>query len=175
MDPAPDIEPRSADPIDEVVATHQAPLLRYALRLIRDEESAQDIVQETFVRYLRSPPEQTHPRQISSWLYRVTHNLCLDLIRKERRMIESTEKIDPPPSGPLPSARVIEADTQRQLNELLERLTENQRVAIVLKVQEGKTYREISEITGLSISNIGYLIHRGLKIMAELIRQEEFI
>ena len=58
---------------------------------------------------------------------------------------------------------------------MLDRLTENQRNVLILKMQEGKTYREISEITGLTVSNVGYLIHHGLKRMGEFIRKEEFI
>ena len=67
------------------------------------------------------------------------------------------------------------AQTRRRLGEFLERLTENQRTVLVLKIQEGRSYREISDITGLSVSNVGFLIHRGLKKMAQLIGKEERI
>ena len=166
-------EPDDMD-IDALVAAHQTPLLRYAQRLIRSEESAQDVVQETFLRYLKSPPRDAEtPRRIANWLYRVTHNLCVDLIRKEQRMREACEQIDHPAPAPLPSDGVAAEETRRRIDGLLDRLTENQRTVLVLKVQEGKSYREISEITGLSASNVGFLIHRGMKKMAELVRQEE--
>lgn len=167
---------RNGASVEALVAEHEAALLRYAGRLIRNEDSAQDIVQETFVRYLKNGPRaQEHPRQRVNWLFRVAHNLSIDLIRKERRMRESTEQMDPP--EPVASAaEIVEAEqTRERLGGLLERLTENQRAVIVLKFQEKKTYREIAAITGLSISNVGFLIHRGLKRLGAFARKEEMI
>lgn len=169
-------EPPSAGPsLEAVIAAHQTPLLRYALRIVRDEESAQDVVQETFMRYLKAPPSEGNPKQLSAWLFRVAHNLCVDLIRKESRMRESCEQIEIPAHDPPASDGFVAEETSRQLGELLARLTENQRTVIVLKFQEKKSYREISEITGLTVTNVGFLIHRGLKKMAEFARKEELL
>ena len=90
-------------------------------------------------------------------------------------MRETTQQIDPPPAPPPPSAQIVAGETRRRLDALLDRLTENQRNVLILKMQEGKTYREISEITGLTVSNVGYLVHHGLKRMGEFVQKEELI
>ncbi len=70
---------------DKLVEDCQAPLLRYANRLTRNEELARDIVQEAFIRYLEAPPRARAQRQIVTWLYRVTHNLAMNALSNERR------------------------------------------------------------------------------------------
>lgn len=168
-------DPESVHPIEALVAAHQTPLLRYAWRILRDEDAAQDVVQEAFARYLKSPPAEQNGHGASSWLFRVVHNLAVDVIRKESRMRESCEQIDVPVAEPPHSAALVAEETSRQLGALLDRLTENQRTVLVLKFQEQKSYREISEITGLTVSNVGFLIHRGLKKLAEFARKEEML
>src|SRR5690606_26325592 len=86
--------------IDALVEAFQGPLLRYACRLVRDEDRAQDIVQEVFIQYLQSPPRAGDARQLSNWLFRVAHNRAVDLIRKESRMREQTQALLGPRSAP---------------------------------------------------------------------------
>ena len=71
------------------------------------------------------------------------------------------------PADPCPAE---EREVQDVVLERLSRLPERQRNVMMLKVQEGKSYREISELTGISPSNIGYLIHTGLKALAHDLR-----
>lgn len=158
---------------EAALEAHQTPLLRYAMRLVRDEDAAQDIVQEVFLRLFRSPPREGHSRQISTWLYRVAHNLCIDHIRKESRMREQERFIPQPAQGALPSDGLSREETRRGLEILMMRLSANQRTVLILKIEEGKSYREISEITGLSISNVGFQIHYALKKLAGLMRDAE--
>ncbi len=178
INPASEPSPPNPDgtgELESVVAAYQAPLLRYAQRFLRDCDAAQDAVQEVFLRYLKAPPRERDPRSLSSWLYRATHNLCVDQIRKEVHMRAQMEQMDPPEPAPSP-ARVLQIEESRERTErLLRRLTENQRTLLVLRVYEGKTYREISEITGLSVSNVGVQIYQGLKKLAGLIRSTEVV
>jgi RNA polymerase sigma factor (sigma-70 family) len=155
---------------DTLVENCQAPLLRYAYRLARDAELARDIVQEAFVRYLEAPPRARTKRQIVTWLYRVTHNLAMNALSNERRRAKT--QIPDAGFAPPPSEQLLAGETRRRLELLLDRLTLNQRVVVILKIQEEKSYREISEITGLSISNVGMLLSRALKKLAEMIEKE---
>lgn len=169
----PEPKPEDHASVEALVAAHQAALLRYAMRILRDHDAAQDAVQEAFARYLKSPPAERNGRGVSTWLFRVVHNAAVDLIRKESRMRESCEQIDLPLAEPPVSAALVAEETRRQLDALLDRLGENQRTVLVLKFQEKKSYREISEITGLTVTNVGFLIHKGLKKLAEFARKEE--
>lgn len=173
--PAPPAPEAASPGIEALVREFQAPLIRHARRLVRDEELAQDAVQESFLRYLRKPPAETDPRRISTWLHRVTHNLCVDWIRKEVRMRTELETMEPPAPAPPASAALIEEQSRERIEALMERLTANQRVVLQLKVFEGKSYKEIGEITGFTTGNVGYHIYAGLKRLGALLREGEVL
>jgi RNA polymerase sigma factor (sigma-70 family) len=148
--------------LPEVLAGFEAGLLRHAAAVVGDPAAAQDIVQEAFLRLLAS----TQPiDNLSAWLHRVTHNVAIDHLRKESRLRKlhmaaapRSEPLAPPPDGDL---------DRREAHALvlgeLERLSPNERAVLMLKIKEGRSYQEIAERTGLSTSNVGYLIHQGLK------------
>jgi RNA polymerase sigma-70 factor (ECF subfamily) len=151
--------------IGDVVRRFERPLLKYARALVGSDAAAQDVVQEAFVRLLR---KVSSVRSLSAWLGRVTHNLAMDHLRREARM-RKLHVAAVAERGP--AVVVVDHDpSRREVAQTLERglqaLSGNERAVIVLKVVEGKSYKEISAITGLSTSNVGYLIHHGLKKMA---------
>ena len=156
---------------ETLLERYERPLLRYVGRycMSRGKSTAQDVVQEVFLRLVRERNQLGKVRDVSSWLYRVAHNLAIDALRKESRMEQREQLVatteEQPPSG------VAE---RRELGEIVQSkllsLPEKQRDVLVLKVQEGKSYREISDVTGLSTSNVGYLIHHGLKALARELR-----
>jgi RNA polymerase sigma factor (sigma-70 family) len=160
----------------EILDRHEKPLLRFAARYRRGgnldgaREWAQDIVQEAFLRLLREARSLDSVENVSAWLYRVARNLAIDEKRKEVRMerrhrfAAAAESAAPPPSEE-ERREVAEVVTRKLLG-----LPANQRDVLILKIQEGKTYREISEITGLTPSNVGYLIHHGLRSLAGELR-----
>jgi RNA polymerase sigma-70 factor (ECF subfamily) len=165
----------AGDPIEALVNKCQSPLLRYALRLVRNEDAARDIVQEAFVRYLNQHRRNGGPCEPSNWLFRVTHNLAVDHIRRDRRTRAGVEQLDPAPAASPPDGRMMADESRRRVETMLARLPENQRAVVALKVFEEKKYREIADITGLSVSNVGLLIHRALKKLAKTLREEESI
>jgi RNA polymerase sigma-70 factor (ECF subfamily) len=158
-----------------LVAEHQAPLLRYAYRLVRNAEQAQDMVQEAFVRYLTRTPAYGEPKQRASWLYKVTHNLCVDWVKRESRRHDVHEFSEVLPREERSDTAAVAADRRSQLDRMLEELSESQRTVMLLFFEEGKSYKEIAEITGHSISNVGMLLHRGLKRLraSEVVDPEE--
>ncbi len=159
-----DEEPRGWVP--EAVTRFEGPLLLYAARLLGNGEAARDVVQETFLRLCAQERALVEPR-LAEWLFTVCRNRALDVLRKESRMTQlSDEKAQhclSPDSGPLDT--VANRDSAAQVLELLERLPASQREALRLKFQNGFSYREISRISGHSETNVGYLIHVGLKTL----------
>ncbi|MBI4601028.1 MAG: sigma-70 family RNA polymerase sigma factor, partial [Planctomycetes bacterium] len=135
-----------------------------------DISRAEDVVQEAFLRLVEEAPRMGGVENVSAWLFRVARNLAIDSSRKEVRMerrhrLAAGTEVAPPP--PLEAERLEVAGI---VQEKLHGLPPNQRDVLILKIQEGKSYREISEITGLSTSNVGYLIHHGLKSLASALR-----
>jgi len=150
----------------EAVTRFEGPLLLYARRLLNDAEAARDVVQDTFLR-LWGRPRAEVDGHLAEWLFTVCRNRALDVLRKEHRMTRLNEEqvnrcLSPTP-GPLDQAE--QRDLGARVLELLESLPPNQREVIRLKFQNGFSYQEISRISGHSVSNVGYLIHAGIKTL----------
>ena len=165
--------PGSAEDIEALVDAHQNGLIRYAYRLLRSRELAQDVVQDAFLRYLRKPLDYGEPRQRAAWLYKVTHNLCIDLVKRESKRGEIYDRLEPPAVAKLPVVEILTAERWERLERLLEGLSDNQRAVVLLFFQEGLSYKEISEVTGLSMSNVGMLLHRALRKLRTVTEEED--
>lgn len=148
----------------QVVADHEGRLVRYAQRLTGNLERARDIVQDTFLRLCRQEREAVESHLVA-WLYQVCRHRALDVIGKEHRMTQlPTARAESRPGREPDQADAVERREQfEQARTLLARLPDNQQEVIRLKVEEGLSYREIAEVLGLSVTNVGYLLHMGLK------------
>jgi RNA polymerase sigma factor (sigma-70 family) len=160
------LNPERESWVRDAVTRFEAPLTLYAARLLRDAETARDVVQETFLKLCASDQDSIDGH-LAEWLFTVFRNRALDILRKEHRMTQLREEqvlrcLHPAP-GPLDVAERHELGTR--VLELLEELPPNQREVIRLKFQNGFSYQEISRISGHSVSNVGYLIHAGIKAL----------
>jgi RNA polymerase sigma-70 factor (ECF subfamily) len=142
----------------------ERPLVRYAAWILDDGERAREIVQETFLRLCR----ESEPRigaHLPQWLFTVCRNLALDVRKKENRMspLREAEVKEYPSREPKPSTVLEEKETVNEIFRILETLPKNQREVLYLKFQCDLSYKEISSITNLSVTNIGFLIHTAIK------------
>jgi len=158
--------------VHDALQRFEGSLVRYAQRITGNLETAQDVVQETFLRLCREAPASVDGH-LSQWLFTVCRNRALDVQRKERRMTTSTE-LDhnnaSSTSGPHETA--VLGDSSAKVMKLVHGLPENQQEVIRLKFQNELSYREIAEITGLSVSNVGFLLHVGIKRLRELMKHD---
>jgi RNA polymerase sigma-70 factor (ECF subfamily) len=145
---------------------YEGPLVVYAARLVGDFERGRDIAQDAFLRLCRESPEPATDR-VAAWLYTVCRNRALDIRKKERRMTAlPAELADVATANGCDPALLAERRDEAGLaRTILDRLPESQQEVLRLKIEHGLKYREISEITGLSVSNVGYLLHQGLKTL----------
>lgn len=152
-----------------VLASFEGPLLRHAAAVVGSASAAQDVVQETFLRLLANGQPIDN---LSAWLHRVAHNLALDHLRKEARLRKLHLAVAPrhEPLAPSPAEDLDRREAHALMLCELERLTANERAVLVLKIKEGRSYQEISALTGLTTSNVGYLIHQGLKKLTARLR-----
>jgi RNA polymerase sigma-70 factor (ECF subfamily) len=167
--------PEVAAELEAIVAEHEAALLRYATRLLSNADAAQDVVQDTFIKLFRAWRAGTHPTaQLSAWLYRVTHNAAVDHIRSESRrgvllMRHADEQQARTDAG---SHAYGVSETAETAARLVSQLSLRERQLVILKVYEEKTYKEISEITGLSQGNVGYILHHTMKKLSAMLNEE---
>jgi RNA polymerase sigma-70 factor (ECF subfamily) len=123
-------------------------LRRYARALTRDADIADDLVQDTLVRALRSE-KLFHGGDIRSWLYTILTNLN----RNRRRTLARRPSIAPLNDDDEPGANGTEAEG-RDIERALAGLVEEQRSALLLVMLEGMTYREVAEIQGVPIGTV---------------------
>jgi len=167
-----DVKSAPLDSVESLYAAHESALLAYAQSLLKDNDAAQDIVQEAF---MRLHAEFQSVRQPQAWLYRTVHNLALNHIRAGRKIVpmhpeesEPAELCDP---QPLPDEYLEKMEAIGQARLSLDVLEPRSRELIRLKFEEGLSYKEISERTSLSISNVGYLLHHALKDLAAALKK----
>jgi RNA polymerase sigma-70 factor (ECF subfamily) len=164
-------EPTGCEGIAELFAALESPLLGYALRLLGQGGVAEDIVQEAFMRLHAQFEQVREPRR---WLYRTVHNLALNHRRQADKMVplrldpEETWPAAPetPDPQPLPDEQIARWEGIGLVRLSLETLDPRSRELVRLKFNDGLSYKEISLRTGLSIGNVGYLLHHALKAVA---------
>jgi len=172
-EPAVDASLSPAAWLQSVLSQFEGPLLRYAHRITGDIDRARDIVQETFLRACRED-RRVIEAHLARWLFHVCRNQAVDAHRKEQRMsVASDLDLQSRSGGASPPELLESKETQSQLMTLLEGLPANQQEVIRLKFQNELTYREIAEITGLSVSHVGVLLHSGLKRLRERMKDCE--
>jgi len=158
--------------IVEALNAHEAKLLRYATWLMGDLESAREIVQETFLRLCKQKRTEEMAGYLPQWLFTVCRNVAFDTRKKEARMTplgDAHIRVD---------SRLDEKQTAAEIFRMLDRLPKNQREVVYLKFQCDLSYKEISEITKLSVTNVGFLMHTALKglrkeLLSEPVRRNQ--
>jgi RNA polymerase sigma-70 factor (ECF subfamily) len=155
-----DISHEDAGFLERTFAEQQGPLTRYATRLLGDPDRARDIVQDTFVKFMGQPHDAIDGHAVE-WLFTVCRHRALDVLRKEGRMrrFEEGQIERVTASDPRPGRMLERAETQAAILRMIDRLPPNQQEVVRLKFQNGFSYKEISRITTLSVSNVGFLIH----------------
>jgi RNA polymerase sigma-70 factor (ECF subfamily) len=162
--------------VQTAVQRHQAPLLRYATRLLGgDAEGARDVVQDTFVRFMAQPPAQVDGH-VAEWLFTVCRHRALDVLRKENRLkrFEDGQEERLTAADPRPGRELERTEAHAAVLRLIDRLPHNQQEVVRLKFQNGFSYKEISRITSLSVSNVGFLLHTAVaRLRHEMTAQPE--
>ena len=156
------------DTLQQVFAAEESPLLRYAYGLVGQRETAEDLVQDVFLRLHTHWDEVSNPR---AWLFRAVHNLALNHLRDRQR--ETTLEAQPelPAADPDPENTLGRMETLGTLQLLISELPSADRKLIHLKYHRKLKYDQISEQTGLSVGNVGYKLHFLLKNLADSLRR----
>jgi RNA polymerase sigma-70 factor (ECF subfamily) len=158
---------KDTDWIASVLEEYEHPLTRYATHILKDAERAKEVVQDTFLKLCRQDRSRLRDH-MAQWLYSVCRNRALDVLRKEKRMTALGEtQLNLPARGPEILSMMEREDQVSGVMGILRTLPANQQEVIRLKFQGDLSYQQISQITKLSVSNVGFLIHTGLKTIRE--------
>jgi RNA polymerase sigma-70 factor (ECF subfamily) len=154
----------------------ERPLIAFAKSICGDIETARDAVQDTFLSLARKPPAG-EVESLAPWLFTVCRNRLTSLQRKNQRLVPMEtmtlpEAADPAPS---PSAAAENRETSSRLTQLMSTLPTRQQELLRLKFQGGLSYRDIAAATGLTVTNVGTLLHQALESLRRKYHAEEAI
>ena len=149
-------------------------VLRQAWRMLGDQAEAEDVAQDAMLRLWRQAADwRAGEARISTWLYRVVHNLCIDRMRRRRPQVaveDAPEPVDPDP-GVL--ERMTRSETGRAVAAAIGELPERQRQALVLRHFEGWSNPQIGEALDCSVEAVESLLARARRQLAGRLKNEK--
>ena len=147
--------------------------MRQAWRILGDQIEAEDVAQEAMLRLWRQASDwRAGEARISTWLYRVVHNLCIDRIRKRRPQVpveDAPEPVDPDP-GVL--EKMAQGERAQAVANAIKELPERQRQALILRHFEGLSNPEIGEALDCSVEAVESLLARARRQLTKKMSEE---
>ena len=166
---------------ETLVNRHQTSILNLIYRFIGDRAQAKDLAQEVFLRVWQAAKSYEPRAKFTTWIYRITANLCLNELKSARRKkwlqflrsdgdyeIQTEEAF--PDGSPSPEDVLLAKERSRQISNALQSLPENQRMALVMKKYDDLSYQEIAQILACSVSAIESLLVRAKRNLKEKLK-----
>jgi RNA polymerase sigma factor (sigma-70 family) len=152
----------------DLIRRYERAVYSLARRMVDDEEEARDIAQEAFIRAFRSLESFERTRPFSSWIFKITSNLCIDYYRRRR---PATLSLDAPDEDgrprfeladerPRPDEDAARSEDERRLEALVRSLPATYRIVVLLRHQSGLAYEEISSALGVPLGTVKARLHR---------------
>lgn len=166
-----------AHAFERLVNRHQKRILNFIFHFMGDPAEAEDLAQEVFLRVWKSAGTYRPEAKFTTWLYRIAANLCINRQRSLRirkwfsiseadsQRQDSNEIVfgNAGVTRTTPEDDLLQSELSQQVSKALDALPSSQRLAIILKIYDGMTYLEISQILGRSVSAVDSLLIRAKK------------
>ena len=162
---------------EELLNKYKAAVFSICYRMVRNRTDAEDLSQDAFIRTFSVLDRYDPSYPFSSWLFRITSNLCIDFLRRRRG---DTVSLDQPiagaegdiqrqlPAGTVKPDREMETkEMMATLEEAISNLPEHYRIIVVLRHQEQMSYEEIAENLGIPLGTVKARIHRARNMIKE--------
>lgn len=171
------------DAFQPLVERHQDRLIAVCQRLLGDREAARDAAQEVFLKAFRKAGDFEPRAQVSTWLYRIAVNHCLNRLRRRRiaRFLpwsggdggeEEAPAFDPPDEAADPETALAARRRWQRVRRAIDRLPPGQRAVLVLVRFEGLAYKEAAEALGISLGAVESRLVRALRNIAAALAQD---
>lgn len=150
-----------------IVRDHADAVYGHALRFFGDRTAAEDATQEVFIKVFRTISSFDGRARLSTWLYRVTHNVCLDMVRAGRRV---PQPVDPVTIDPLPAADFADDVVfASALEAAMRALAPEERDALSAVTLFGLSYQEAAETLGVPTGTVKSRVFRARRALASLL------
>ena len=161
---------RPREAADLVIRKHRDGLFRHAAGIVKDYELALDVIQEVFIKAMREPRFFDEGFKMKAWLYRVTSNLCFNLVRNRRRR---SAILDTMPKATRTEAIQLDGvlldEQQGEILAALDRMTEDHRAILMLRYYSDLSYAEISDTLGIKLGTVMSRLSRAKNRLMEVL------
>ena len=172
-----EVKSTNRDDFRKVYDANYTLLMQVVMNIVYNQEIAEDLVQEAFERFYVKNISFPTMDEAKYWLLRVSKNLALNHIRRNKREIQLVEKVKKLPGETVnffdSSKAVIEEEERRNVREAVNSLPENLRSVIQLKEYSGLDYKAIGKVLGISETNVKVRVHRARKKLEEILAAED--
>ena len=159
----------------EILDRYKGPIYGLILRMVRNKEEAEDLVQEAFIKAFNALPSFNEEYAFSTWLYKIAVNNCIDYFRKKRL---ATFPLDKPimskngeikrefsDTGSTPEHRMLSSERTTMIDQAIDTLPEKYRIVIILRHKEDRAYEEIAEILEIPLGTVKARIFRAREML----------
>ena len=155
-----------------IINEYKNPLYATILRMTRNPQTAQDFVQEAFIKIYEQLPKYNGKGSFKSWLYRVAINFCIDEFRKKSYQIKQAElQDDQLVNESHPEVIFLKKEQSRQLEKLIATLPELERMILLLRYVNELSYAEIADLLHIPLSDVRNKLHRAKKKMRNQVQE----
>lgn len=156
--------------MDLVVREYRERLFQHAFYIVKDSQEAYDAVQEVFIKAMREPRFFEADFRIKAWLFRVTSNLCYNIVRDRRRRGGILETLSRPEgTGATQMERVHEGERRDEVLSAMEGLSRGHREILLLRYYDDLSYTEIAEVLGVKLGTVMSRLSRARTRLGELL------
>ena len=170
-----------ADAFEPLVVAHQNFVYNIALKMLSNPDDAFDISQEAFIKAYRSLKDFKGESSFSSWLYRITANMCLDFMRRNKKRksasivylddADELKELELPDTRFDPVTELERKELRGAINDALNLLPEDQRSILLLRELNGMSYAEISEALKLEQGTVKSRLSRARARLAKILKE----
>ena len=155
--------------LEDLLARHQRQVYRFGLKMCRDPEDAEDVLQDTLLAMARGVRDFRGASSISTWLYTIARSYCIKKRRKSKFAPAETQSLDSsggvdavqlPDPGKRPDDALADSEVRRALEQAIGSLDPKYREVLLLRDEEGLTAPEVAEVLGISLQAVKSRLHR---------------
>jgi RNA polymerase sigma-70 factor (ECF subfamily) len=162
---------------EHLVKRYQNPLLNFVYRYVGNRQTAEDLTQEVFLQVYRAAARFEPKARVSTWVFKIAYNLCMNEIKRFKRLagheLEMQKNREQQFATSLSPDAVEQVELKQFMTQSLTQLPEKQRAALLLRVTEGFSYQEISDVLGVSRASVESLLFRARERLRQLLARDE--
>jgi RNA polymerase sigma-70 factor (ECF subfamily) len=166
----------------EIVDLYKEKLYHLAYRMTGNRQEAEDVVQETFLRVYKNLDRYDENQKFSTWIYRITTNLCIDRLRKKRTIFSldaassDHEGLDGytmlPSDDRTPESELLLSETQRLIHDAIASLPVKYKSVMILKYLQELSLQEISDVLEMPVTTVKTRVHRGREFLRKRLQHK---